>query len=90
MCRVVSADGCIGCMQAVASRFMTETPDERDVETRAHLLPEEQKTGSKSPRVQAEVILEESLERTEDPEGTRQSSTQTPGEGVRTSRGTGH
>lgn len=57
---------------------MTQTPDEHDVETRAQLLPEEQAAGSESPHVQAELILEESLERTEDPEGTRHSSTQTP------------
>ena len=58
---------------------MTQTPDERDVETRAQLLPEEQAGGSDAPRDQAEVILEESLERTEDPEGTQHDSTQTPG-----------
>lgn len=58
---------------------MTQTPDERDVETRARLLPEEKAVGSDSPHGQAEAILEESLERTEDPEGTRDSSTQTPG-----------
>ncbi|MCC2593991.1 hypothetical protein LKO27_11295 [Tessaracoccus sp. OS52] len=58
---------------------MTQTPDEHDVDTRAHLLPEEQAVGSDSPRDQAEAILEESLERTEDPEGTRKSSSQTPG-----------
>lgn len=58
---------------------MTQTPDERDVETRARLLPEEQAAGSDAPEEQARVILEESLERTEDPEGTRHESTQTPG-----------
>lgn len=58
---------------------MTQTPDERDVETRATLLPEEKAAGSESPQLQARVILEESIERTEDPEGTRHSSTQTPG-----------
>ncbi len=58
---------------------MTQTPDERDVETRAELLPEERAAGSESPRVQAEAILEESRERTDDPEGTRHSSSQTPG-----------
>lgn len=59
---------------------MTQTPDERDIETRAALLPEEEAAGSESPHAQAEAILEESLERTEDPRGTRRSSTQTPGE----------
>ncbi|HKJ11681.1 MAG TPA: hypothetical protein VJ976_04730 [Ornithinimicrobium sp.] len=59
---------------------MTQTPDDHDVDTRAELLPEEQAVDSDAPQVQAEAILEESLERTEDPEGTRRSSTQTPGE----------
>lgn len=58
---------------------MTQTPDEHDVDTRARLLPEEQAAGSDIPHVQAEIILEESLERTEDPEGTQRSSTQSPG-----------
>jgi len=58
---------------------MTQTPDERDVDTREELLPEEQAAGSDDAHAQAEVILEESLERTEDPDGTRDSSTQTPG-----------
>lgn len=58
---------------------MNNAPDERDVETRAELLPEERAAGSEAPRAQAEAILEESLERTEDPDGTRHSSTQTPG-----------
>lgn len=58
---------------------MTQTPDEHDVETRAELLPEEQAAGSDAPEEQARAILEESLERTEDPEGTRHGSTQTPG-----------
>lgn len=58
---------------------MTQTPDERDVETRAQLLPEEEAAGSDSPERQAKIVLEDSIERTEDPEGTRRSSTQTPG-----------
>jgi hypothetical protein len=58
---------------------MTQTPDEHDVETRAMLLPEEQAVGSETPRGQAEAILEESMDRTEDPEGTRHASSQTPG-----------
>lgn len=60
---------------------MTQTPDEHDVESRAELLPEEQAAGSESPHEQARIILEDSLERTEDPEGTRESSSQTPGHG---------
>lgn len=58
---------------------MTQTPDEADVQSRARLLPEEQAAGSAAPRLQAEAILEESLERTEDPEGTQHRSTQSPG-----------
>lgn len=58
---------------------MTQTPDEHDVDTRARLLPEEAAVGSDASHEQAEVILEESLERTEDPEGTRHDSQQTPG-----------
>jgi hypothetical protein len=58
---------------------VSETPDDDRVETRAELLPEEEAAGSDDPHAQAEAILEESDERTEDPEGTRADSTQTPG-----------
>lgn len=57
-----------------------DRPD-RDAERaaeRAELLPEEVEAGSEDPRAQAEAILEESDERTDDPEGTRHESTQTP------------
>ena len=54
------------------------TPDRDKVDERAHLLPEELAAGSVDPHEQAEVILEESAERTEDPEGTREESTQVP------------
>jgi hypothetical protein len=57
---------------------VSETPDDDRVETRAELLPEEEAAGSDDPHAQAEAILEESDERTEDPEGTRAESTQTP------------
>lgn len=62
---------------------MSETPEERaateaHVETRAELLPEEETVGSDDPVDQARVILEESDERTHDPEGTRRDYTQTP------------
>ncbi len=62
---------------------MSETPEERaaaeaHVDTRAELLPEEQTAGSDAPVDQAQAILEESDERTADPEGTRHESTQTP------------
>lgn len=56
---------------------MTQTPDSDDVGTRARLLPEEQTVGSDAPQLQAELILEESLARTEDPDGTQRASTQT-------------
>jgi hypothetical protein len=60
------------------SDSVSEQPDGRDIESRAELLPEEQAAGSDDPRAQAEQILKESAERTEDPEGTRERSTQTP------------
>lgn len=56
---------------------MSNLPDEEHVETRADLLPEEKRAGSDDPHEQAEVILEESAERTEDPEGTADESVQT-------------
>jgi hypothetical protein len=60
---------------------MSESRDEERIESRAKLLPEERSAGSDDPAEQAEAILEESDERTEDPEGTRSDSTQTPGSG---------
>lgn len=57
---------------------MSEMPDEEAVEARAHLLPEEIAAGSDDPEAQAEVILEESQERTLHPEATRHESAQTP------------
>ena len=59
---------------------MSQTPDADRVETRAELLPEEEAAGSADAEAQAEAILEESDERTQDPEGTRARSEQTPGE----------
>jgi hypothetical protein len=58
---------------------MPQNPDDDRVETRAELLPEELAAGSDDPEAQAEAILEESDERTQDPEGTQAESTQTPG-----------
>jgi hypothetical protein len=62
---------------------MSQSPEEEaDVERvrrRAELLPEEQAAGSDDPEAPAAEILEESDERTDDPEGTRAESTQTPG-----------
>ena len=56
---------------------MTDIPDEDHVKARAELLPEEAAAGSEDPQRQAEVILEESQERTEDPAGTGAASAQT-------------
>ena len=53
--------------------------DAERAETRAELLPEERAAGSEVPLAQAEAVLEESDERTEDPERTRHESPQTPG-----------
>ncbi len=53
-------------------------PEPDRIDTRAELLPEEEMAGSDNPQGQAEEILEESDERTADPEGTRRESTQTP------------
>jgi hypothetical protein len=52
---------------------MSEQPDQ--IERRAQLLPEERAVGSDDPHEQAEVILEESRERTEhpDPDASTQS-----------------
>lgn len=58
---------------------MSESADESRVESRAELLPEEQAAGSEAPQEQARAILEESDERTDDPEETRHESHQTPG-----------
>ncbi|MCW2538511.1 MAG: hypothetical protein JWN95_236 [Frankiales bacterium] len=58
---------------------MTEpTPEDPRIDSRADLLPEEQIEGSDDPREQAKIILEDSDERTADPEGTKRASTQTP------------
>ena len=62
---------------------MSEQPDaDRDPRTSeraAELLPEEQAAGgSDDPEAQAAAILEDSDERTADPEGTKHDSVQTP------------
>jgi hypothetical protein len=56
-------------------------PEERDVDSRSDLLPEERTAGSDAPDAQAEAVLEESEERTLDPETTQLASTQTPDDG---------
>jgi hypothetical protein len=52
-----------------------ETPPSDAVRERAELLPEELAAGSDDPRAQAEEILEDSIERTEqpDPDASTQS-----------------
>ena len=57
---------------------MTEPADEHRVAERAHLLPEEIAAGSADPEGQAEAILAESDRRTDQPEQTRDESTQSP------------
>ncbi len=57
---------------------MSQSRDDERIDSRAELLPEEQVAGSDDPKAQAAEILKESDERTDDPEGTRAESTQTP------------
>ena len=47
---------------------------------RADSVPEETEAGADDPKRQAEAVLADSDERLEDPSGTRNESTQTPGE----------
>lgn len=59
---------------------MGQGPAKDRIAGRAELLPEEVAAGSEDPETQASAILAESDERTENPEGTRRESTQTPDE----------
>jgi hypothetical protein len=52
--------------------------DERRVEERALLLPEERAAGSDDPQAQAAAILAESDLREDEPERTQQDSQQSP------------
>jgi hypothetical protein len=55
-----------------------EEAERERVEMRAEdLLPEEESAGSDDPHAQAEAILADSDERTEDPEGTGDAETPT-------------
>ena len=54
--------------------------DEERAASRADSVPEETEAGADAPRRQAEAVLADSDERLEDPSGTRNESTQTPGE----------
>lgn len=58
------------------ARMSRDRDDER-IESRAELLPEERTAGSDDPHDQAEQILRESDERTQDPERTGAESPQT-------------
>jgi hypothetical protein len=53
-------------------------PDEDRIHSRAELLPEEEAVGSDDAEEQARIVLEDSDRRTEDPEGTKRESSQTP------------
>ena len=64
---------------AVSQNSEHQTPEHEHVETRSELLPEEQVAGSDDPAAQAAAILADSDERTDDPDGTRDDSVQTPG-----------
>jgi len=57
---------------------MTEQPDEARIGARAHLTPEEAAAGSDDAHRQAEIILEDSDDRTAHPEETKRASSQTP------------
>jgi hypothetical protein len=46
----------------------TPDPQQRHVDERAELLPEEQAVGSADPHAQAAAVLEESQDRTEHPD----------------------
>ncbi len=54
-----------------------DAQDDERVAERAHLLPEEIAAGSDDPTAQAEQILSESDDRTDDPERTQQEYSQT-------------
>ena len=61
----------------------THEPANRDEERAAHRadsVPEQSEAGADDPKKQAEAVLADSDERLEDPSGTRNESTQTPGE----------
>jgi len=58
---------------------VTEAADADRISERAHLLPEEIAAGSDDPEQQAAAILTESDRRTDEPQATRDESSQTPG-----------
>ncbi|NYG54540.1 hypothetical protein [Nocardioides perillae] len=70
--------------QDAAGRTERDEHDEHRDEERAHeragSVAEEARVGAADPEAQAEAILEESDERTDDPSGTRETYHQTPGD----------
>jgi hypothetical protein len=62
----------------------TQDPQQRHVDERAELLPEEQAVGSADPQAQAAAVLEESQDRTEhpDPDASTQSGRRTSAETI--------
>jgi hypothetical protein len=52
---------------------MPETPEESLIEARSHLLPEETAAGSDNCALQAQIILQDSEDRTQQPEETTSS-----------------
>ncbi len=78
-----TADSPAGAVSLLLRRMgsldgMAQPPEDERIEGRGHLLPEEEAAGSDDPQRQAEVILEDSDERTAEPEETQRRSTQTP------------
>lgn len=56
-----------------------EQRDHERAARRADSIPEESAAGADDPERQAEAVLADSDERVEDPAGTQEESTQTPG-----------
>lgn len=63
-------------MTETSSPTHDDAQDDERVAERAHLLPEEIAAGSDDPTAQAEQILTESDDRTDNPERTQQESPQ--------------
>lgn len=60
---------------------MNDATDDARANSRSHLLPEEKAAGeSDNAKRQARIMLEDSDARTDDPEGTKDQSVQTPDE----------
>ena len=68
--------GSVGAMTETSGPTHDDAQDDERVAERAHLLPEEIAAGSDDPAAQAEQILNESDDRTDNPERTQQESPQ--------------